>query len=969
MFVEDPDAELWWYQTELMRAPSGRIPCFMPLPRGLWLDDDDWRWATEVKRQRTRNFDLLKSVRVLDLELAGNEASSLWRRVIAPALPRPITLRLIPDQHWNFHEHCLDVHELIVFCHRLPVHPPLKPRGNDHGHFSTGEPQRIVYHLPCGSDMLSRCDRNGGFHHHLLTGVETVVVFHSAWALGQIMPRAATVRKRPRKQWIGSGPYQRSNEAMVKATNWRRSVIKVFLGWIRHSNNVNNITFVNMNAISAVQIGAPDYWNTESVRACILDPLEGPCYRDTYLHRSDPDDDVGSFRRLKILDGKQYMAQLSPTEVQVQGRLELEPGQVQHLLPGHWKQPRAKPRRKLAVSAPKSKNTQPAIDLPAYVHIAERIIDAADSQSLAVLRQTCRAIRERVDPQLFKHLILQNIGDRPGRPAGFIFSSPCGPLPGFPARGWSWDREDFHGGPQIPDWEVDQRRHYHRLLSMVQILDYAAGYHKVLGSLVLSMRNVRVLRVVHGYPYGIECNPFPARTMVAYTTPRCLKLEPGGETVTDFTRKLVYHAIYHAIFATEQRNYGIPYLPRCLGELRGTENIVIVFSPFVEIMHPDYWEGPTAMADDSDYSDDMPGRYTPQERRSKFLEQVAGALYDRPRMLRIVNFHLVPPLWLGFPAEWSVEDVKSAMIDQVRDAIWSYGEDLDWRTSRDWDEDTVIDDPDEFVQCAMDRIIWMTGDEYYASIPEEDVVAESTIELVPGERHWLLPNVKVGPTRSRPVIDNDRPYPSENAVLEQLVDFNRWCSETDYGDDDEEYNLDEIFYCPPPVKYHPPIDWELLEMLDRLHEEDVPINWDLLEMLDRWQDEDQKDDGEGFSLDYFFNDVAQSLVAAQSEMLGLLERWCPDEESFYLDTLFILPPTVVPWTPVMEYLGILRQNDDDGDRDYGLGAIFDPPTGERYQRPPRAACVEVDMEFNTWFHLDEGDDADEQVQVCEGATS
>ena len=284
---DDVNAPAWWYTTELMRAPSGRIPCFMPLPRGSWLDPEDWKYATEVKRQRRRNLELLYSIRVLDLELP-DVPSTFWENEIEPRLPYLTALRVIPNRLYNLPAKIADIRawELVVFYYRPPFHPPMQTEkpAEFRLRLQCHSFPKVVLHLTYGYGPVTHTD----LVPILLGDLKTVIILHPAWELEQQRP----FRERPKHEnskWIGGPPTSRR-------TTPKRITSNVLTTWrnvldqtedLLVLDRVFHTTLVNM-CIEPRVFGMPDHWGSDAVEAALIDELHEQRHRRQWACNMDP---------------------------------------------------------------------------------------------------------------------------------------------------------------------------------------------------------------------------------------------------------------------------------------------------------------------------------------------------------------------------------------------------------------------------------------------------------------------------------------------------------------------------------------------------------------------------------------------------------------------------------------------------------------------------------------------------------
>lgn len=157
-------------------------------------------------------------------------------------------------------------------------------------------------------------------------------------------------------------------------------------------------------------------------------------------------------------------------------------------------------------------------------------------------------------------------------------------------------------------------------------------------------------------------------------------------------------------------------------------------------MHPPH-AGPQADPDPSVI-------YDRHERRTPLVKAIANYLVSTLRWAAImrvtfVNAHLAAG-WLGYDDE-SAANVQSEIWMAIHERCVAEIRSLmgrDWGFNIDelrWKQESGLSD-EEVADLAMERLSFVTGDEYAA---QEGVhQAELEIELVPGERWKLLPQVE-----------------------------------------------------------------------------------------------------------------------------------------------------------------------------------------------------------------------------------
>ncbi|KAL1412008.1 hypothetical protein Q8F55_003003 [Vanrija albida] len=111
------------------------------------------------------------------------------------------------------------------------------------------------------------------------------------------------------------------------------------------------------------------------------------------------------------------------------------------------------------------------IDCMAYPHIVDRVFQLADHRSLLALRTACASWRDKVDRQMFDHVLVANASEAGpfavvGVALSFDVTSPGGKLPGFPAQDYAeWRR------PAVSDMAQAERDRRAALLSHVRVAD------------------------------------------------------------------------------------------------------------------------------------------------------------------------------------------------------------------------------------------------------------------------------------------------------------------------------------------------------------------------------------------------------------------------------------------------------------------------------------------------------------------
>lgn len=110
----------------------------------------------------------------------------------------------------------------------------------------------------------------------------------------------------------------------------------------------------------------------------------------------------------------------------------------------------------------------------AYPHLVDRVFQLADHRSLLALRTACAAWRDKVDRQLFEHVLVANASEAGpfavvGVALSFDVTSPSGKIPGFPAQDYAeWRR------PAASDMAQAERDRRAALLSHVCVADVAS---------------------------------------------------------------------------------------------------------------------------------------------------------------------------------------------------------------------------------------------------------------------------------------------------------------------------------------------------------------------------------------------------------------------------------------------------------------------------------------------------------------
>ncbi|CAK9783310.1 hypothetical protein CC85DRAFT_88847 [Cutaneotrichosporon oleaginosum] len=708
---------------ELVTAPHGRIPAFMPADGMCWLEPVGPRPAS-AQEQLDRIRTNLEHTRVLDIVIGCRricyEPHTAYNLLLGPMNLH--TLRQFPNNDGSIFA-APEVHAKISVFFVVP--PPLGlicTMWMEHGrrwpvttHLQGAQgSEKTVVHILHNDDV-------GAEHLFMSTSLG---VKHTVWVLNSYRSWFPAYHRRPRSVILPDNHRSTALKAHVRETRGSR---RLNTQWFRGTTPLTEFisdslvgggecTVVNLGA-HLTSIGFDPDSDPHAVELVIRDRIQASWRRSYDTSKPNvpplPEQRAAAMTRLAFLSRQEYANTLTPHEALDEGFVSYVPGESvrpRHFLP-------RPARRARANSAPLRPSTPPSrhmstfgpqrgtLELASYPHIADLLVAVASYQALLSLRGVCRLFREKVDARFMRHLIIDETTERDNR-CKFIpgpISSPLGPVPALRPHSDLGTRERFPipKGRKPPAPALVERTK--RLLSLTRVLDIYPNQSHLEETMwiALDLQCVRTFRTYHE-PYV----PFPARTLVYYHTAgadvSCDEMHRPRNLVPDLCSKVVHH-IFPRAESDAESEYRIVGFDRLWTRLVGVSTVVVVFTPH----HPALTR--------VNYGMEHPSI---EDRRAYLVRELAKALTDADgealgRSVTLVNAHLIPHAWLGLPDDWDVVDILAAEVRNL-----------------------VSPARGHFLRC-------VTGEDYAAELSADELEMEGTIEAIPGVRHRLLPYLKI----------------------------------------------------------------------------------------------------------------------------------------------------------------------------------------------------------------------------------
>jgi hypothetical protein len=752
MYLDDVPAHR---ACELLAAPHGRIPAFMPADT-CWLDIGPAPQA--VQEQRDRVLASLGRTRILDIVIVATAplytpdgdgvADGVWQPLL-DSMDLDV-VRQFPNATYSFiyGPDVVQARTTVLFVARPPKSLYIRRLqekgciGRPSSWLNAGyETRKLVVHLLYSAGIGPHEGYvPGRSFDHWPSFAETVFVLNP---YGKGMLKFHHLEHSPNRSTGTATAHSTTAYLRKRARYARRQRKQPLLAYTPgelqaciQDRFVGKVTVVNLARTPPSNLGFERDSDPEAVELAIRDCVQAAWPPSGYVSGQPSNSPMSEQRRdavsrLTFLSGQEYADTLTAQQALDEGfvsHLPFADVRQRHLLPRPRSRPRPRPPPEPPRPPPPRSRYIPTsgphpgtLDLASYPYIADTLIDVAPREALLSLRTLCRLFRDRVDARFMYHLMieesinLRHLIDRSNNShyeRGRI-SSPLGPVPAL---------AHLHPGPRIlratpptgqkalPPAIVARTKD---LLARTRVLDFNPGqsvypYFDDVLSIALDVRCVRTFRAP-----SEPLIPFSASKLIVYHTPGG---KPTGrynyhrplDLVPDTCTKVVHH-----LFPTNTHDMGFDQL--CTRRT-GVSAVVLVFTPH----HP-------ALCPVLGYGND---HARPSDRRAYLVEQLAEVLKeDSVRSLTLVNCSLVPHAWLGLPDDWAVADALEA---EVR---------------------ALVAPTEGLLRC-------LSGEEYAAELSPDELEDEGTIEFVLGVRHRLLPRLQVAPWRDMPALEARRVGPA-----------------------------------------------------------------------------------------------------------------------------------------------------------------------------------------------------------------